>query len=73
MKHAKTIGDIGSILMVLGSILYLVDILSAVIIPGVQIILCCVYGAALVLMLIGHIGTREERKARKAEKKAARA
>lgn len=74
MKNAKKIYNIGEVLLVLGSALYLAELMSmgklALTLP-----ISCIYVVALVLMLIGRIGTREERKAAKAaaraEKKAA--
>lgn len=72
MKHANTIFDIGQILLVLGSALYVVELMPRVI-PGLVTIISIIYAVALILMLIGWIGTREERKARKAQRKAEKA
>ena len=68
MKNAKKIGDIGQALLVLGSALYIVELM-----PGLVAVISIVYAAALILMLIGWIGSREERQAKKAAKKAEKA
>ena len=72
MKNARMIGDIGQAVMVLGSALYVVEILPN---TGVSLVLpiSIIYAVSLVMMLIGWVGTKEERKARKAEKKAQKA
>ena len=71
MKNAKMIFNIGQVLLVLGSALYLAELMSM----GKLVLtlpISCIYVVALVMMLIGWIGTKEERKAAKAaDKKAA--
>ena len=71
MKNAKLIGNIGQLLLVIGSALYVVELLPQQV-PGLVTIISIVYAVSLVLMLIGWIGTKEERKAKKAAKKAER-
>ena len=64
MKNAEKIFNIGQLLMILGSILYLVELVvlrsEALTLP-----IAIVYIISMVLMLIGWIGTRDARKARK--------
>ena len=67
MKHANTIFGIGQALMVLGSALYVVELMPRQF-PGLVTIISVVYAVSLILMLIGWIGTKEERKAKKAQK-----
>lgn len=69
MKHAKRIGGIGQLIMIIGSILYVVSLLTAET-NATVITISCLYAAALVMMLIGWIGTKDERKAAKESKKA---
>lgn len=69
MKNAKKIYNIGEVLLVLGSAMYLAELMSM----GKLVLtlpISCVYVVALVLMLIGRIGTKEERRAAKAAAKA---
>jgi len=73
MKHAKTIGGIGQALLVLGSALYVLELLPQFEFKGLVTIVSIVYAAALLLMLIGFIGTKEERKAKREQKKAQKA
>lgn len=64
MKNAKKIGGIGRILMVLGSILYVIVLLgneTKLLVGAIS----ALYVAAIVLMLVGFIGGRKERKAAK--------
>ena len=79
MKNAEKIFNIGQWIMILGSIAYAVELLllktEALTLP-----LVAVYAVSIVLMLIGWIGTKDERKAAKeaqarakAEKKAGKA
>ena len=79
MKNAEKIFNIGQWIMILGSIAYAVELLllktEALTMPLVG-----VYAVSIVLMLIGWIGTKDERKAAKeaqarakAEKKAGKA
>ena len=69
MKNAKQIGGIGQVLLVLGSALYLVELLWQAA-PSFTLPICCIYAVALVLLFIGWIGTRDERRAAKAAEKA---
>ena len=77
MKNAKKIKGIGELLMILGSILYVLELVAS---NGWSLTLpiSCIYIAAVVLMGIGWYGTKDERraareaaKAEKAQKKAA--
>ena len=77
MKNAKKIKGIGELLMILGSALYVFELVAS---DGWTLTLpiSCIYIAALVLMGIGWHGTRDERRAakeaaraEKAQKKAA--
>jgi len=81
MKNAKKIGNIGQLLMILGSAMYLVELLApsvkqleGLIMNGwtLTVPICCVYAVALVLMLIGWLGTAEERRAAREAAKAAK-
>lgn len=69
MKNAKTIGNIGQLLLVIGSALYVVELLPWQV-SGLIGVISAVYALSLILMLIG---TKEERKAEKARKKAEKA
>lgn len=68
MKNAEKIFNIGQWIMILGSIVYAVELLllktEALTLP-----LVAVYAVSIVLMLIGWYGTRDARKARKEEQK----
>lgn len=68
MKNAEKIFNIGQWIMILGSIAYAVELLllktEALTLPLVG-----VYAVAIVLMLIGWVGTRDARKARKEQQK----
>ena len=68
MKNAEKILNIGQWIMILGSIAYAVELLllktEALTLP-----LVAVYAVSIVLMLIGWIGTRDERRARKEQQK----
>lgn len=77
MKNAKKIKGIGELLMILGSAMYVLELVAS---EGWSLTLpiSCVYIAALVLMGIGWHGMKDERraareaaKAEKAQKKAA--
>ena len=72
MKNAMNIYNIGQLLLVLGSALYVVE-LVAYESWTFTLAICGVYAVALILMLIGWCGTREERAARKAAARAAKA
>lgn len=69
MKNAKLIGDIGRLVLILGSAMYVLELLW-VETTAMTVAISCVYAVALVLMFIGWIGTRDERRA---AKEAARA
>ena len=68
MKNAEKIFNIGQWIMILGSIAYAVELLllktEALTLPLVGI-----YAVSIVLMLIGWVGTRDARKARKEQQK----
>ena len=68
MKNAEKIVNIGQWIMILGSIAYAVELLllktEALTLPLVG-----VYAVSIVLMLIGWVGTRDARKARKEQQK----
>ncbi len=69
MKNAKIFTDIGQAALVLGSALYVVELLPS---NSLSLVLpiSIIYAASLILLLIGWCGSKEERAARKAEKKA---
>lgn len=69
MKNAKKIYAIGQLLLVLGSALYIVELLAYES-WTMTLCICGVYAVALILMLLGWFGTRDERRARKAAEKA---
>ena len=68
MKNAEKIFNIGQWIMILGYIAYAVELIllktEALTLP-----LVAVYAVSIVLMLIGWIGTRDERRARKEQQK----
>ena len=68
MKNAEKIFNIGQWIMILGSIAYAIELIllktEALTLP-----LVAVYAVSIVLMLIGWIGTRDERRARKEQQK----
>ena len=68
MKNAEKIGNIGQWIMILGSVIYAIELIllktEALTLP-----LVAVYAVSIVLMLIGWIGTRDERRARKEQQK----
>ena len=68
MKNAKKIYDIGQLLMVIGSVMYLVELLTMDN-PTLTMAIAMIYVISLVLILIGWIGTKDERKAEKERKK----
>lgn len=72
MKNARKIKGIGELLLILGSALYVVELLAS---DGWSLTLpiCCVYVVALVLMGIGWYGTKDERRAAKEAAKAEKA
>ena len=69
MKNAKKIGEIGRLILVLGSALYAFELLNPSA-PNLTLPVSLIYAVALVLMIIGWIGTKDERKAAKAEARA---
>ena len=73
MKHAHMIGGIGEALLVLGSALYVVELLPNMMVPGLVPIITVVYAISLVLLLISFIGTKEERRLKREKKKAQKA
>ena len=68
MKNAAKIFDIGQLIMILGSALYLVE-LTIVESAALTAAITVIYVISLVLILIGWIGTKDERKAEKARRK----
>ena len=68
MKNAARIFDIGQLLMILGSVLYLVE-LTIVENEALTTVIAVIYVISLVLILIGWIGTKDERKVEKERKK----
>ena len=68
MKNAAKIFDIGQMILILGSLLYLVEltVLETLLLTS---LIAVVYAISLVLILIGWIGTRDERKAEKERQK----
>ena len=68
MKNAEKIFNIGQWIMILGSIAYAVELLllktEALTLPLVGI-----YAVSIVLMLIGWISSRDERRARKEQQR----
>jgi len=72
MKNAKKIKGIGELLLILGSTMYVLELLAS---DGWSLTLpiSCVYAAALVLMGIGWHGTKDERRAAREAAKAEKA
>ena len=72
MKNAKKIKGVGELLMILGSAMYVIELVAS---DGWTLTapICCVYAAALVLMGIGWYGTKDERRAEKEAAKAEKA
>ena len=68
MKNAAKIFDIGQLIMILGSVLYVVE-LTIVESSALTAAITVIYAISLVLILIGWIGTKDERKAEKQRKK----
>ena len=64
-KTVKTLGLIGRILLVLGSALYVAELLGLET-KQLTLAICVIYAVALILMLIEWIATRDERRAKKA-------
>lgn len=72
MKNAKRIYGAGQLVLVLGSLLYLVELLYYES-WAFTMFICGVYAVSVVLIFIGWIGTREERRAQKEREKAEKA
>ncbi len=72
MKNAKKIKGIGELLMILGSAMYVLELVAS---SGWSLTLpiCCVYAVSLVLMGIGWYGMKDERRAAKEAAKAEKA
>ena len=68
MKNAAKIFDIGQLIMILGSALYLVE-LTIVESAALTAAITVIYAIALVLIRIGWIGKKDERKAEKERRK----
>ena len=68
MKNAAKIFDIGQLLMILGSALYVVELVW-IETAALTTAIAAIYAISLVLILIGWIGTKDERKAEKERKK----
>ena len=68
MKNAKRIYDIGQWILILGSLLYVVELLTLES-KALTLAITVIYLVSLVLILIGWLGTSEERKAEKERKK----
>jgi len=72
MKNAKKIKGIGELLMILGSAMYVFELVASdswtLTLP-----ISCIYVVALVLMGIGFAGTKEERRAAREAAKAEKA
>ena len=69
MKTAAKILNIGQLIMILGSVLYLVE-LTLIENKELTMAIAVIYAISLVLMLIGWVGTRDERKKKKEQKAA---
>ena len=72
MKNAKKLKGIGELLMILGSAMYVLELVAS---SGWSLTLpiSCVYAAALILMGIGWYGMKDERLAAKEAAKAEKA
>ena len=70
MKNAKLIGDIGDLLLVLGSLVYVYALLNMQT-TLLTIVISVIYAAAVVLKLIHRHATCEERRAAKQAAKEA--
>lgn len=69
LKSAKKIYNIGELILVIGSALYLVDLLTKERF-GLTLPISIIYAVAVVLIVIGWVGTRDERREEKAKLKA---
>ena len=68
MKNAAKIFDVGQLMLVLGSLLYVVELIKFES-PALTTVIAVIYAISLVLILIGWIGTKDERKAEKERRK----
>lgn len=68
MKGAMKIYNAGQWIMILGSALYVVELFT-IESKAMTLAITAIYAAALILMLIGWIGTKDERKAEKGKRK----
>ena len=68
MKNAKKIYDIGQWILIIGSLLYVVELVTLES-KAMTLAITLIYLVSLVLILIGWLGTAEERKAEKERKK----
>lgn len=71
MKNGKLIGAIGQALLVLGSAMYVFE-MACLDTDLLLLPISCVYAVSLVLMFIGWLGTKDERRAAKQQAKEAR-
>ena len=69
MKNAMKIYNLGQGIMVVGSILYLAELLTQRESAAMTAVIAVIYIISLVLIAIGWLGTGEERKAEKERKK----
>lgn len=69
LKNAKKIYTFGQLVMVLGSAIYLFELITQER-YGLTMPIAIIYTVSVVMMLIGWIGTKDERKEEKARLKA---
>ena len=72
MNNAKKIYNIGEWIMVLGSLIYLIELLTQEQF-NLTLPISIIYIISVVMIVIGFIGTKDERKAEKARLKAEKA
>ena len=72
MNNAKKIYNIGEWIMVLGSLIYLIELLTQEQF-NLTLPISIIYIISVVMIVIGFIGTKDERKAEKARIKADKA
>ncbi len=72
MSNAKKIGNIGQWIMVLGAILYVVELLL-IETKMITYTILGIFIVSIVMQIIGWAGTKEERRAAKEAAKAAKA
>lgn len=68
MKNAMKIYDLGQLLMVLGSALYIVELFT-IESKAMTLAITAIYLVSLLLTAIGYLGTSEQRKAEKEQRK----